>query len=257
MTPRRIGMAGLLGGLLLLASCAETPPPEPEAPPPVSQPQPQPLPVPPRQSQPIPLPPQSSAPTLHCDQLLARQDGRDIRPVGGTLTVARRAFSLVYTGGLSGPALHVSAFPTLAEMLDKAGRSELWGSADEILIHDPDDLPLRDGAGLVEEPEQLDLYLEGMGEGYGAFFRVMTALDGEPAALLSAPRAGMGFAPENGRQVQKVRGLGGVAVEKTRFRQLYLTYFGTVRRAGPGNKGNFGSRALIRLAWGSCRLAFR
>lgn len=251
-------MARRLGAVLLvlaLASCAEAPPPAPSSSPvtpvvvvPPAPPKPAPKPVTP--------PPQSHSP-LHCDDLFIRQDGRDIRPVAGVLGVARRPFTLVYSGGLPEPSLHVSAFPALAEQLDRTAKREVWGSAEDYTLHRADDLPLREGVGLIEDPDRQDPHLEGMGEGYAAFFHTMTAFGGGPSALVWVPRAGSGFAPAEGGQTADIRLIGGEAVEKTRFRQLYVTYFANVERVGPGNKGNFGRRSLVRLAWGSCRLAFR
>lgn len=250
-------MARRLGAVLLvlaLASCAEAPPPAP--PPPVVAPVVVVPPAPPKPA-PKPVPPPQSRSALHCDDLFIRQDGQDIRPVAGVLGVARRPFTLVYTGGLPEPSLQVSAFPALAEQLDRTAKREVWGSAEDYILHRADDLPLREGVGLIEDPDRQDPHLEGMGEGYAAFFHTMTAFGGGPSALLWVPRAGSGFAPAEGGQAADIRLIGGEAVEKTRFRQLYVTYFANVERVGPGNKGNFGRRSLVRLAWGSCRLAFR
>lgn len=250
-------MARRLGAVLTvlaLASCAEAPPPAP-VPPPVAPVVVAP-PTPPKPA-PKPVPPPQSRSALHCDDLFVRQDGRDIRPVAGVLNVARRPFTLVYTGTVPEPSLHVSAFSALAEQLDRTAKREVWGSVDDYALHRADDLPLREGVGLIEDPDRQDPHLEGMGEGYAAFFHTMTAFGGGPSALVWVPRAGSGFAPAEGGQAADIRRIGGEAVEKTRFRQLYVTYFANVERVGPGNKGNFGRRSLVRLAWGSCRLAFR
>lgn len=249
---RRLGVVLVV---LALASCAEAPPPAPPAPP-VAPVVVVPPPAPPKPA-PKPLPPPQSRSPLHCDDLFVRQDGRDIQPVAGVLTVARRPFSLVYTGAAPEPSLHVSAFPTLAEQLDRTAKREVWGSVDDYTLHHADDLPLREGVGLIEDPDRQDPHLEAMGEGYAAFFHTMTAFGGGPNGLVWVPRAGSGFVPAEGGQVAHIRSIGGEAVEKTRFRQLYVTYFANVERVGPGNKGNFGRRSLVRLAWGSCRLAFR
>lgn len=255
MVPRGFRVAGLGMMLVVLASCADQPPPPaPPAPaPPAKAPPPSDVKGKPR-PKPGPLPARM---TLHCDDLLVRQDGRDIRPVDGTLEVARRPFSLVYTGGLPEPSLHASAFATLAEQLGKTARREVWGSADDYSQDAVADLPLREGAGLVEDPDLQDLHLDGMGEGYAAFFHAMTAIGDEPSTFLWAPRVGGGFQPDAGGLAAEVRAVGGTPVDKTSLRQLYLTYYASIERVGPGNKTNFGRRSLVRLAWGSCRLAFR
>lgn len=253
MVPRGFRVAGLGMMLVALASCADTPsaPTPPASTPPLNAPQPSQA-----KSKPKPKPAMARM-ALHCDDLFVRQDGRDIRPVDGTLDVARRPFSLVYTGGLPEPSLHASAFPALAEQLDRTARREVWGSVDDDTQDKIDDLPVREGAGLVEDPDLQDLHLDGMGEGYAAFFHTMTAISDEPSAYLWAPRVGGGFAPGAGGLAAEVRAVGGAPVEKTMFRQLYLTYYASIERVGPGNKTNFGKRSLVRLAWGSCRLAFR
>lgn len=257
MVPRGFRVAGLGMMLAVLASCAGQPA-SPPSPVPASAP-------PPKAASPAdakdkPRPkaaPASTRMALHCDTLFARQDGRDIRPVEGTLELARRPFTLVYTGGWTEPSLHASAFATLAEQLDKTARREVWGSAEDYSQDAVADLPIREGAGLVEDPDLQDLHLDGMGEGYAAFFHAMTALGDEPSAFLWAPRVGGGFEPGAGGLVAEVRAVGGTPMEKSGLRQLYLTYYGSVERVGPGNKTNFGRRLLVRLAWGSCRLAFR
>lgn len=259
MVPRGFRVAGLGMMLAVLASCADqTPPPASSVP----APAPPPKAAPPSdgKSKPKPKPKPAPAPApiaLHCDTLFARQDGRDVRPVNGTLELARRPFALVYTGGLPEPSLYASAFATLAEQLAKTERREVWGSADDYSQDAIADLPIREGAGLVEDPDLQDLHLDGMGEGYAAFFHAMTALGDEPSAFLWAPRLGGGFESGAGGLVAEVRAVGGTPVEKTSFRQLYLTYYASIERVGPGNKSNFGRRLLVRLAWGSCRLAFR
>jgi hypothetical protein len=189
--------------------------------------------------------------------MVVRQDGRDIKPVAGTFTLARRNFALVYLGSEPQPSVYLSTLGLLNEALDRLGEREVWASADEYMAHDPDDLPIREGARLIADPDAQDQFLAGMGEGYPNFFRQMVIVNDEPGVILSAAKAGGGFQPLGNAQVQVVRAIGGLAVSKTRFKLLNLTYFATVERRGPGGKGSFGSRLLLKLAWGSCRLAFQ
>lgn len=235
-----------------LAACAE--PPVPPAPPPPAEVAVVPAPPPP--ALPVPPPPPSGA-GLHCDKLLVRQDGRDIRPVNGTFTLARRAFALVYLGPEPQPSVYLSTLGLLNEALNRLGEREVWASADDYIEHDPDDLPIREGGRLIADPDAQDQFLAALGEGYAPFFRQMVIVNDEPGVILSAAKAGGGFVPQGGVQVQTVRALGGLAMVKTRFKLLNLTYFAVVERRGPGAKGSFGSRALAKLAWGSCRLAFQ
>lgn len=240
---------------LALVACAEKKTVEDSAPPVVAAP-PAAAALPPVPTPPAPpMPPAGHG--LHCDKMLVRQDGKDIKPVNGTFTLARRNFALVYTGAEPQPSLYLSTVGLLNEGLSRLGQREIWASADEYIAHEPDDLPIRDGARLIADPDAQDQFLAGMGEGYPDFFRQMVIVNDEAGVILSALKAGAGFVPQGNVQVQTVRALGGLAVVKTRFKLLNLTYFGTLERRGPGGKGSFGSRSLLRLAWGSCRLAFQ
>lgn len=188
--------------------------------------------------------------------MMVRQGGKDILPVDGVFTLAKRPFALVYTGAEKLPSVHLSVFGTLNAALNGLGEREVWGSADEYMGHDPDDLPIREGARLITDPDDQDLFLSSMGEGYPAFFRQMVIINDEPGAVLSVPKAGGGFERQGEQHVQMVRAIAGTAIAKTRFKLLHLTYFGTVGQLGPGGKGSFGSRSLLKMRWGACQLAF-
>lgn len=245
----------LLAVVLSLVACAEAPPPAgPAAPPPVeTAPAPPPPPLPPAPPPPA-IPSRHEA--LHCDAMMVRQAGKDIAPVDGVFTLDKRPFALVHTGPEKLPSVHLSVSGALNAALDQWGEREVWGSADEYMGHDPDDLPIREGAHLITDPDGQDLFLSAMGEGYPAFFRQMVIINDEPGAILSVAKAGGGFERQGGQDVQLVRAIAGTAVAKTRFKRLHLTYFGTVSQVGPGGKGSFGSRSLLKMRWGSCQLVF-
>lgn len=258
MTPtRRLHPWILLALGLGLSACAETPaPPAPKPEAAVTTPVPRPsIPTPPAPPKLVqPMPPSPSA--LHCDDIVARQDKRDIQPVKGTLTLARRPFALIYTGPGDEPSFYASTVGLLDDSLDQLGVDDLWGAADEYLDHDPEDLPIRESARLITNPEDQDRFLALLGLDYPSFFRQMIVINNEPAILVSAPKAAGGFRKVEGGQAKVVRTIDAQPLTDLRHPVLYLTYFANTMRVGPSSKGNFGNRSLLRMKWGSCRLAF-
>ncbi len=262
MTALRL-WATIMAGMAM-AGCAATTDPATsaeDAPPPVQAPPPKtamatPRLTPPRPSQPStpPQTPQKSSAALHCDRITARQDNRDIRPQDGDLILARKPFALIYSGQQE-PALYLSPSPRMNEELDQAGAADIWTAGDEFLSLAADDLPLRSGGGVINGDQDQDDFLSLLGTGYPSFFRQMVAMNHESQVVVSVPKTAQ-FQRRGEVRIQQVNSIAGIPVTMTNHKVLNLTYFGLQDRMGPGSKGSFGSRLLLKMNWGSCRLVF-
>jgi hypothetical protein len=206
--------------------------------------------------------PQSSPPLAYgpsCERISVSQQGKEISPDDGLLHIARSPFSIRFNGPETQPAIVLSKDQRLNAFLARHGRKEMWASAGDFVAHHPNDVPIRDEASFfVDEPSR-DKFAGLIGADYPQLLRSKVAENPRLDTATFIPKAGGFVASADGRSsLYTVETIDTTPVTEVAMDQLHLTYFATVEKFGPPQKGFFRYPypLLIKMMWGSCVIAF-
>ncbi len=194
-----------------------------------------------------------SSPTAECRTLEAEQGGVIVRPVAGTIALARQPFVLRLNDAGSSPGIHVALDSSLLQALRAANSRELWLSAGDVMAGGPGLLLVKGQFRLFASDSRQSAFVSAFGHRNAMLLGAGGSLAASPMLAGEIPRNTWLERQGNSQfYVYPVRTIDGTPVERTAMPVLHLVSFSALQGYPSSQMALF-----HRSNWSACVIRFR